>query len=498
MKESMKDMRIGNDGSGVSSYGGTLALRRRFLLQTTGALGTAALAALLSPGMLKCAGADSTRAGALPGTHFVPRARRVIYLFMSGGPAQMDLFDHKPRLRELHGQELPKSVVGDQRLTTMTRGQSAFPVAGSRYRFTPCGSAGLELSELLPHTATIADRIAVVRSMHTEPINHDPAVMFLQTGSGLTGRPCLGSWLSYGLGSENKNLPEFVVLLSGPAKGGQPLLSKYWHSGFLPGRHQGVQFRGQGEPVMSLSDPPGTSREDRRRIVTAVNDLNRIKFDAVGDPEIDARINAFELAFQMQAAVPELADLSSEPKHILELYGAEPGRASFANNCLLARRLVERGVRFIQLYDKDWDHHQDLPKKLPVKCQDTDRASAALIKDLAQRGLLDDTLVVWGGEFGRTTYCQGGLTADTYGRDHHPRCFTVWLAGGGIQPGIVIGKTDDFSYNIAEDPIHVHDLQATILHCLGIDHERLTYRFQGRDYRLTDVSGKVVPRILIS
>lgn len=471
-------------------------LRRRFLLQTTGALGTAALATLLSSGMPSRAIAGSTRTGALSGTHFAPRAKRVIYLFMSGGPAQMDLFDHKPRLRELHGQELPKSVVGEQRLTTMTRSQKAFPVAGSHYKFNPQGSAGLELSELLPHTASIVDQIAVVRSMHTEPINHDPAVMFLQTGSGLTGRPCFGSWLSYGLGSANKNLPEFVVLLSGPPKGGQPLLSKYWHSGFLPGHHQGVQFRGQGEPVMSLSNPPGTSRDDRRRIVTAVNDLNRIKLDMAGDPEIEARINAFELAFQMQTAVPELAELANEPKHILELYGAEPGRASFANNCLLARRLIERGVRFVQLYDKDWDHHQDLPKKLPVKCQDTDRACAALIKDLAQRGLLEDTLVVWGGEFGRTTYCQGGLTAENYGRDHHPRCFTMWLAGGGIKPGMVIGKTDDFSYNIVEDPIHVHDLQATILHCLGIDHERLTYRFQGRDYRLTDVSGKVVPRLL--
>ena len=331
--------------------------------------------------------------------------------------------------------------------------------------------------------------------MHTEPINHDPAVMFLQTGSGVTGRPCLGSWLSYGLGSENEDLPAFVVLQSGQP-GGQPVLSKYWHSGFLPGRHQGVQFRSHGEPVLSLIDPSGASREDRRRVIGAINDLNRIKLQRVPDPEIEARINAYELAFQMQATVPELADLSGEPQHVLDAYGAKPGAASFANNCLLARRLIERGVRFVQLYDKDWDHHGDLPKKLRLKTKLTDQACAALIEDLAARGLLDDTLVIWGGEFGRTSYCQGKLTADTYGRDHHPRCFTVWMAGGGIQPGIVIGKTDDFAYNIVEDPIHVHDLQATILHCLGIDHEQLTYRFQGRDYRLTDVSGRVVDRLL--
>ena len=466
-------------------------MRRRFLRQTTGGLGTAALAGLLAPASVS-AGQESSR------RHFAPRARRAIYLFMSGGPAQMDLFDPKPRLREMHGQEIPKSVVGDQRLTTMTRSQKAFPVAGSHYRFAPAsrGDSGLELSELLPHTASIVDRIAVIRSMHTEPINHDPAVTFLQTGSGVTGRPCLGSWLSYGLGTENANLPAFVVLLSGPPRGGQPLLSKYWHSGFLPGRHQGVQFRSQGEPVMSLSDPPGVSRDDRRRIVDAINGLNRLKLETVGDPEIEARISSFELAFRMQATVPELIDLSQEPKHVLEMYGAEPGQASFANNCLLARRMAERGVRFVQLYDKDWDHHLELPKKLPQKCRDVDKASAALVRDLAQRGLLEDTLVIWGGEFGRTSYCQGDLTAETYGRDHHPRCFTVWLAGGGTRPGIVIGKTDDFSYNIAEDPVHVHDLQATILHCLGIDHERLTYRFQGRDYRLTDVSGHVVSRLL--
>lgn len=470
-------------------------LRRRFLQQTTGGLGTAALSVLLSPARTQAAKSAGVP-GILPETHFAPKARRVIYLFMSGGLSQMDLFDPKPKLREMNGAEMPKDVVGTQRLTTMTRDQKAFPVAGAQFTFSRHGDAGLELSELLPHTATIVDRIAVIRSMHSEAINHDPAVMLLQTGSALAGRPCLGSWLSYGLGTENENMPAFVVLLSGPARGGQPLLSKYWNNGFLPGRHQGVQFRAAGEPVMSLSDPAGVSREDRRRIVTAVNELNREKLVTTGDPEIEARINAFELAFQMQATVPELMNLGNEPKHILEMYGAEPGKPSFANNCLLARRMIENGVRFVQLYDKDWDHHADLPKKLRLKCWETDQAAAALIKDLSQRGLLEDTLVVFGGEFGRTAYCQGGLTTDNYGRDHHPRCFTVWLAGGGIKPGLVLGKTDDFSYNIVEDPVHVHDLQATILHCLGIDHKQLTYRFQGRDYRLTDVSGQVVERLL--
>jgi uncharacterized protein (DUF1501 family) len=468
-------------------------LRRRFLLNGSRGLGGAALAGLLSVATGSGA-ADQPAAGNT--FHFAPRARRAIYLFMSGGPAQMDLFDPKPKLRQMNGQEIPKSIIGSQRLTTMTRSQQTHPLAGSRFSFAPRGDCGLEVSELLPHTASIVDRLAVIRSMQTDPINHDPAVMFLQTGSSVTGRPTLGSWLSYGLGTENANMPAFVVLLSGPARGGQPLLSKYWHSGFLPGQHQGVQFRSAGEPVMSLADPPGVSRDDRRRVVSTVNELNRLKLAEAGDGEIEARINAFELAFQMQTAVPQIMDLANEPQHVLDLYGAEPGKTSFANNCLLARRMIERGVRFVQLYDKDWDHHLELPQKLRTKCQETDKACAGLIKDLAQRGLLDDTLVIWGGEFGRTAYCQGTLGADNYGRDHHPRCFTVWLAGGGIKPGIVLGRTDDFSYNIAEDPIHVHDLQATILHCLGLDHERLTYRFQGRDYRLTDIGGHVIESLL--
>jgi hypothetical protein len=469
-------------------------LRRRFLTETSRGLGAAALAGLLACSSSRAAPQGAI--GALAGTHFAPRARRAIYLFMSGGPAQMDLFDPKPKLRELTGHEIPRSVVGEQRLTTMTRGQQSLPLAGSQFSFARRGDCGLELSELLPHTATIADRIAVIRSLHTEPINHDPAVMFLQSGTSGIGRPTLGSWLSYGLGTENSNMPAFVVLLSGPARGGQPLLSKYWHHGFLPGHHQGVQFRSAGEPVMNLDNPPGVSRSDRRRIVSAVNELNRLKLAEAGDPQIETRISAFELAFQMQTAVPQIMDLADEPQHVLDLYGAEPGKASFANNCLLARRMIERGVRFVQLYDKDWDHHLELPQKLRTKCKDTDKACAALVTDLAQRGLLDDTLVIWGGEFGRTAYCQGALAADNYGRDHHPRCFTVWLAGGGIKPGIVLGRTDDYSYNVVEDPVHVHDFQATILHCLGLDHERLTYRFQGRDYRLTDVSGQVVKKLL--
>jgi hypothetical protein len=461
--------------------------RRRFLLQSSSGLGAAALASLM-PGTSSAMSAD--------GLHFPAKAKNVIHIFLSGGPSQMDLFDPKPKLNELNGQEIPKSVVGMQRLTTMTREQSSFPLAGSQFRFQQCGESGLELSELLPKLATVADKLTVIRSMHTEPINHDPAVTFLQTGSSITGRPCLGSWVSYGLGTENTDLPAFIVLLSVGGPGGQPVLSKYWHSGFLPGQYQGAQFRSQGEAVIDLADPDGISREDRRRIVTAINDLNRLKLQSTFDPDIEARINAFELAFRMQASVPDLMSVGGEPQHLLELYGAEPGKASFANNCLLARRLIERGVRFVQLYDKDWDHHGDLPRKLRKKTQETDQAMAALLRDLDQRGLLEDTLVICGGEFGRTAYTQGQLTVDNYGRDHHPRCFTMWLAGGGIKPGLVIGKTDDFSYNIVEDPVHVHDLQATILHCLGIDHERLTYRFQGRDFRLTDVHGRLITQVL--
>jgi hypothetical protein len=467
------------------------ACRRQFLLHSSRGLGAAALASLL-PGEGSGREASLTAAAG----HTAARAKNVIFVFLSGGPSQMDLFDPKPRLQADNGKEIPKSVVGMQRLTTMTSGQASFPLAGSQFAFSRVGDGGLEVSELLPHLSGVVDRLTVIRSMHTEPINHDPAVTFLQTGSPISGRPCIGSWVSYGLGSENADLPAFVVMLSGVAQGGQPLLSRYWHSGFLPGQHQGVQLRADREPVIDLADPPGLTRDDRRRIVAAASGLNRLKLEQGFDPEIEARINAFEMAFRMQASVPELVDVRDEPRHVLEMYGIDSDAPSFARNCLLARRLVERGVRFVQLYDKDWDHHNDLPQSLRRKTKETDQGLAALVRDLDQRGLLDETLVVCGGEFGRTAYTQGKLTANTYGRDHHPRCFTMWLAGGGTRRGAVVGKTDDYSYNIVEDPIHVHDLQATILHCLGVDHRRLTYRFQGRDFRLTDVHGNVVTKIL--
>ena len=462
--------------------------RRRFLTHTSAGLGGAALASLFNPAL----SAAPTGLAALP--HFAPKAKRVIYLFMSGGPSHIDLFDPKPKLAEMHGQELPASVRGQQRVTLMTRNQGKFLVAASQFKFAKHGKSGQELCELLPNIGRISDRIAIIRSMHTEPINHDPAVNFIQTGSGVAGRPTIGSWVSYGLGSENKNLPEFIVLLSGG--GGQPVVPRYWTNGFLPGKYQGVQFRSKGDPVLYLSNPPGIDGENRKQLIDGINELNRLKHDSLADPEIQTRINSFELAYRMQTSVPELMDISKEPKNVLERYGAEPGQSSFAANCLLARRLAERDVRFIQLYHRDWDHHVDLPNRMRAQCRETDQASAALIEDLAERGMLDDTLVVWGGEFGRTTYNQGAIKNNSYGRDHHPRCYSIWMAGGGIKGGITIGRTDDFGYNLLEDGVHVHDLQATVLHLLGIDHEKLTYRFQGRDFRLTDIAGKVVPKIL--
>ncbi len=463
--------------------------RRSFLTRTSAGLGSAALASMLTPSLLA---APSDGGAGFP--HFAPKAKRVIYLFMSGGPSQIDLFDEKPKLAELHGQELPASVRGMQRVTLMTRNQGQFLVAGSQFKFQKHGESGQELCEMLPHIGKIADDIAIIRSMHTEPINHDPAVNFLQTGSGIAGRPTIGSWLSYGLGSENKNLPDFIVLLSGG--GGQPVVSRYWSNGFLPSKFQGVQFRSQGDPVLYLSNPPGIDQSTRKSLIDGVNELNRLKHDSLADPEIQARINSYELAYRMQTSVPDLMDISKEPKSVQEQYGAQPGQSSFANNCLLARRLAERGVRFIQLYHRDWDHHSDLPNRMRQQCPQTDQASAALVQDLKDRGMLDDTLIIWGGEFGRTTYNQGPLKPGSYGRDHHPRCYSIWLAGGGIKGGITIGKTDDFGYNIVEDGVHVHDLQATILHLMGLDHEKLTYRFQGRDFRLTDISGKIVQQIL--
>jgi hypothetical protein len=472
--------------------------RRTFLGRAGFGIGSAALAWLLHD-ETRAGGPDGPHAG-LPGLpHFSPRARRVIYLFQSGGPAQMDLFDYKPHLRDLRGAELPASVRMGQRLTGMTATQDRFPVAPSVYRFDRHGRCGAWVSELMPHLAGVADELCFVKTLHTEAINHDPAITFFQSGAQLAGRPSMGAWVSYGLGSEGRDLPAFVVLISqgtgNPAD--QPLYDRLWGSGFLPSQYQGVKFRSVGDPVLYLSNPAGLPDAARRRILDDLARLNQMRLDETGDPEIQTRIAQYELAYRMQSAVPELTDLSTEPRHVLDLYGPDVSRpGTYAANCLLARRLAERGVRFIQLFHRGWDQHTNLPRQIAGQCHDTDQPSAALIRDLKQRGLLDDTLVIWGGEFGRTVYCQGTLTADNYGRDHHPRCFTVWLAGGGIKPGMTYGETDDFSYNIAADPVHVHDLHATMLHLLGIDHLRLTYRYQGRNHRLTDVAGEVVQGIL--
>ena len=432
-------------------------------------------------------------------THFPAKAKRVIYLHQSGAPSQLDLFDPKPKLADRFGEELPDSIRKGQRLTGMTSNQKSFPVAPSKFKFAQHGQAGTWLSELLPHTASIVDDITVIKSMHTEAINHDPAITFIQTGSQIAGRPCFGSWISYGLGSENKDLPAFVVLISRGSgrRFDQPLYDRLWGSGFLPTRYQGVKFRSGGDPVLYLSNPEGVSPRVRRSMlddIAALNESNRKDFH---DPEIATRIAQYEMAFRMQTSVPELTDLSKEPASTFELYGPDartPG--TYAANCILARRMAERGVRFIQLYHMGWDHHESVPRQLPPQCLDADQPSAALIKDLKQRGMFDDTLIVWGGEFGRTIYSQGVLTKQTYGRDHHPRCYTIWLAGGGIKRGLSFGETDDYSYNIVDKPVHVHDLNATLLHCLGIDHTRLTYRYQGRDFRLTDVEGVVRKEIL--
>ncbi len=433
----------------------------------------------------------------LPGLpHFAPKAKRVIYLFQSGGPSQIELFDHKPRLLDFQGQDLPESIRNGQRLTGMSASQSTFPVVPSKFGMAQRGQSGAWVGDLLPHTAKIADRLTFIKTVNTEEINHDPAVTMCQTGFRLGGRPSMGAWISYGIGAETEDLPAFCVLISNSG-GGQPLYDRLWGSSFLPSRFQGVKFRSGADPVLYLSNPPGLTTERRRTFLDALGELNKSSLDEFGDPEISARISQYEMAFRMQGSVPELTDVSKEPAHTFELYGDDAKKpGTFAANCLLARRLAERGVRFIQLYHRDWDHHAELPQNLPKRCKDVDQASAALISDLAERGMLDDTLVIWGGEFGRTVYCQGHLTATDYGRDHHGRCFTMWLAGGGIKPGITFGETDDYSYNIVKDPVHVHDLQATILHCLGIDHKRLTYRSQGRDFRLTDVSGQVVVKVL--
>ena len=463
--------------------------RRYFLSGAAGGVGATAIGAMLS---------QESQAAAPMVSRSRSTAKRVIYLFQSGAPSQMDLFDYKPQLAKRRADELPDSVRQGQRLTTMTSRQKSFPIAPTKFKFKQRGESGAWVSDLLPHTATIADDLCFVKSMYTEAINHDPAITFFQTGSQLAGRPSMGSWLSYGLGTQNKDLPSFVAMVSqGSARSGQPLYDRLWGSGFLPTRYSGVKFRGNGDPVLFLSNPAGIEAADRRNALDALKQLNEIQLTRYQDPEIATRMAQYELAYRMQSSVPELIDLSDEPQHVLDMYGPQcttPG--TYAYNCLLARRMAERDVQFVQLFHRGWDQHKALPKQIGEQCQDTDQASAALVKDLKQRGLLDETLVVWGGEFGRTVYCQGKLTAEDYGRDHHPRCFTMWMAGGGIKPGLSFGATDDFSYNIAEHPVHVHDLHATMLHCLGIEHTKLTFKFQGRHYRLTDVHGKVVKELL--
>lgn len=478
-----------------------LKMTRRVLFSRASVgIGAAALASLFNPRLFAAGEGIDPKTGGLVGLpHFAPKAKRVIFLHQSGAPAQMELFDYKPQLEDMRGTELPASVRMGQRITGMTSGQDSLPVAPSIFKFNRCGKSGAWISELLPHTGTVVDDITIIRTMYTEAINHDPAITFLQTGFQQPGRPSLGAWVSYGLGSENQNLPAFVVLLSqaNSLNVDQPLFSRLWGSGFLPSRYQGVRFRSSGDPVLYLADPPGVDRATRRRMLDAVSQLNKRLEQKFEDPEIDTRLTQYEMAYRMQTSVPSLMDLKDEPDHIFEMYGPDSRKAgTYAANCLLARRLAERGVRFIQLYHRGWDQHNDLPRDIQLQAKGTDQASAALIKDLKQRGMLNDTLVVWGGEFGRTVYSQGKLTPTNYGRDHHPRCFSMWLAGGGIKGGVVHGETDDYCYNIVKDPVHIHDLQATILHCLGIDHTKLTYKFQGRYFRLTDISGEVVSSVL--
>jgi hypothetical protein len=468
--------------------------RRIFLKNGAAALSATALASMLPY-------QDGLASGGLAQEfpNFPAKAKRVIYLFQSGAPSQMDLFDPKPMMEKQRGKDLPQSIRNGQRLTTMSSGQKNFPIAPSIFKFAKQGKSGQWMSDVLPHLAKEADELCFIKSMHTEAINHDPAITFCQTGHQLAGRPSIGSWLSYGLGTENKELPSYVVMTSwGTGRpNDQPLYDRLWGAGFLPTQHQGVKFRNSGDPVLYLSDPKGINRNMRRGMLDEIANLNRKDRKIVGDPEIDARISQYEMAFRMQTSVPELTDVSQEPKHVLDSYGPDvlkPG--TYAANCLLARRMAERDVRCIQLFHMGWDHHGGLPKAVKGQCRDVDQPTAALIADLRQRGLLEDTLIVWGGEFGRTIYSQGKLTATNYGRDHHPRCFSVFLAGAGVKKGFSLGTTDDFCYNIDEDPVHVHDLNATIMHLLGVDHKKLTYPFQGRDFRLTDIHGHVVKKIL--
>jgi hypothetical protein len=477
----------------LAQYASTIT-RRHFFGRGALGLGTAALAALSGP-----PGADAARlgqgariaTGGLPSLpHFAPKAKRAIYLLMNGGPAQQDLFDYKPKMAEMFDADLPESIRQGQRLTTMTSGQARFPIAPSKYKFQQYGQHGAWVSELLPYTASMVDDLAIVKTIWTEAINHDPAVTYLCTGNQIPGKASMGSWLSYGLGTMNADLPAFVVMTPtwSSKRDAQAIYNRLWGSGYLPTKHQGVALRSQGDPVLFLSNPPGVDAAARRRSLDRLAKFNRRTLAAIGDPETQTRIDQYEMAFRMQTSVPELTDLSSEPQHILDMYGPDvtkPG--SFAASCLLARRLAERDVRFVQIFHRGWDQHLNIAGDLPLQCQDVDQAGWALVQDLKQRGLLEDTLVVWGGEFGRTVYCQGALTRENYGRDHHPKCFTMWMAGGGVRPGIVYGETDDFSYNIVDKPVHIHDLNATILHTMGIDANRLSFRFQGLDQRLTGV-----------
>ncbi|KYP13318.1 DUF1501 domain-containing protein [Flavihumibacter sp. CACIAM 22H1] len=468
--------------------------RRRFLSRMSLGVGSVALGSLLIPDLFS--GKDTEEAVLQRLPHFAPRAKRVIYLFQNGAPSQLDLFDYKPMLNERFGEDLPASIRMGQRLTGMTADQSKFPLAGTAFKFSQYGQARAWISEILPHTASVADDICFVKSMFTEAINHDPALTFFQTGAQVGNRPSMGAWLSYGLGSENMNLPAYCVLLSKGKGNGQGVYSKLWTNGFLDSVHQGVQFSSGENPVLYLNNQEAISKMDRRTMLDQLTALNEENFKAFGDPEINAKVQQYEMAYRMQTAVPEVTDLSKEPESIVKLYGPDclvPG--TYAANCLLARKLSENGVRFVQLYHQGWDGHGNLPGEIKGQAMDTDQASAALITDLKQRGLLDETLVIWGGEFGRTNYCQGPLTKENYGRDHHPRCFTIWMAGGGVKPG-VYGETDEFGYNIVQNPVHVNDFHATVLHLMGLDHERLTFKHLGRRYRLTDVAGTVVKDII--
>lgn len=469
--------------------------RRHFLGKMSLGIGSVALGSLLIPDLFKSSEEGALQATGLP--HFAPKAKRIIYLFQNGAPSQLESFDYKPLLTRMAGQDLPESVRQGQRLTGMTSGQSRFPLVGSHFSFKQYGQSGAWMSELFPEMSKIVDEMCIIKSMHTEAINHDPALTFMQSGAQQGNRPSMGAWMSYGLGSENKNLPAFCVLLSRGRGNGQGVYSKLWSNGFLDSIHQGVQFSSSEERVLYLKDPVGRNREDTRKMLDQLAELNSGNFKEFGDPEIQTRIQQYEMAYRMQTAVPELADLSAEPDHIIKMYGADclvPG--TYASNCLLARKLSESGVRFVQLYHQGWDQHGNMVGEMPLQAQDVDRATAALVMDLKQRGLLDETLVIWGGEFGRTNYCQGALTKDNYGRDHHPRAYTIWMAGGGVKPGTVYGETDEFGYNIVRDPVHVNDFHATVLHLMGLNHEQLTYKHLGRRYRLTDVAGKIVNGIL--